>query len=60
MEKKILEIIVCPLCKGKLDYDRIANELICRFDKLAYPVVDGIPIMVVEKARDLQNNDRQE
>lgn len=49
--KRILEILVCPICKGKLHYDRDAEELYCRFDKLAYPIVNGIPIMLADKAR---------
>lgn len=53
MDKKLLDILVCPLCKGKLIYDRTANELICRFDKLAYLIKDEIPIMLVEDARQL-------
>ena len=56
MGKRILEILACPLCKGKLHYDRSAQELICRFDKLAYPIIDGIPIMIADKARNLLNN----
>lgn len=55
MEKRILEIIACPLCKGKLHYDRNAKELVCRFDKLAYPIREGVPVMLVGQARDLQN-----
>jgi len=51
-----LDILVCPLCKGKLAYETEAQELICRFDKLAYPIFQGIPMMVVESARKLENN----
>jgi uncharacterized protein len=54
MEKRITELLVCPLCKGELHYDREAEELICRFDKLAYPVCDGIPMMTIKQARDTQ------
>lgn len=53
MNNSLLEILVCPVCKGKLAYDKAANELICRFDKLAYPIRDGIPIMLIEEARSL-------
>lgn len=53
MDLKMLEILVCPICKGKLEHDRAANELICQADKLAFPVRDGIPVMLIEQARDL-------
>nr|WP_217423719.1 Trm112 family protein [Legionella micdadei] len=45
----MLEILVCPLCKGKLLLKE--NELICRFDRLAYPIRDGIPVMLEQEAR---------
>lgn len=53
MDSQLLEILVCPLCKGPLDFDKTAQELICRPDKLAYPIRDGIPIMWAEDARHL-------
>ncbi|EGW54511.1 Trm112 family protein [Candidatus Endoriftia persephonae] len=53
MDKKLLEILACPLCKGKLYYDKKAAELICRADRLAFPVRDGIPVMLQEEAREL-------
>lgn len=53
MDKKLLEILACPVCKGKLIFDQKKHELICRFDKVAYPVRDNIPIMLVEEARRL-------
>ncbi len=53
MDKKLLDILVCPVCKGKLVYDKKAQELICRVDRLAYPVRDGIPVMLEEEARQL-------
>lgn len=49
----LLEILVCPVCKGKLQYDKEKQELICRADRLAYPVRDGIPIMWADQAREL-------
>lgn len=55
--KAFLDIIACPLCKGKLYYDKNREELLCRFDRLAYPVVGGIPVMLVDKARDLQESE---
>ena len=51
---KILDILVCPICKGKLSYDKSAQELLCKFDKLAFPICDGVPIMIVEQARVMQ------
>jgi uncharacterized protein YbaR (Trm112 family) len=53
VDKYLLEILVCPLCKGPLHYDKKAAELICRADRLAYPVRDGIPVMLEEEAREL-------
>lgn len=53
MDKKLLEILVCPLCKGKLAYDKQAQELICNVDRLAYPIKDGIPVMLEDEARQL-------
>jgi uncharacterized protein YbaR (Trm112 family) len=50
---KLLEILVCPLSRGKLEYDKNAQELICRDSGLAYPIRDGIPIMLPEEARKL-------
>lgn len=49
MDKRLLEILVCPLCKGKLLLKD--KELICRFDRLAYPIRDGIPVMLEHEAR---------
>ncbi|MCS6786297.1 MAG: Trm112 family protein [Thiobacillaceae bacterium] len=53
MDPKLLEILVCPLCKGPLVYDKKAQELICKADRLAYPIRDGIPVMLEEEARRL-------
>lgn len=53
VDPKLLDILVCPLTKGLLEYDRERQELISRQAKLAYPVRDGIPIMLPEEARDL-------
>lgn len=53
MDKKLLEILVCPLCKGPLEYDRKAEELICKPDRLAFPIRDDIPVMLEEEARHL-------
>ncbi len=53
MDNKLLEILVCPVCKGKLIYDKEAQELICKADRLAYPIRDDIPVMLEEEARKL-------
>jgi len=53
IDPKLLEILVCPLTKGALEYDREKQELISKKAGLAYPVRDGIPIMLVDEARKL-------
>ena len=53
IDPKLLEILVCPLTKGRLDYDPEKQELVSRQAKLAYPIRDGIPIMLPEEARPL-------
>ncbi len=53
MESHLLDILVCPLCKGRLQYDRQAQELACQADKLAFPIRDGIPVMLESEARPL-------
>ena len=54
MDKTLLEILACPICKGKLQYEKDQQELICKFDKLAYPIRDGIPVMLEEQARKIK------
>ncbi|MBZ2206795.1 Trm112 family protein [Massilia soli] len=54
MDARLLDILVCPLCKGPLEYDKKAQELICHGDRLAFPVRDGIPIMWAEEARKVE------
>ena len=56
VDPKLLEILVCPLTKGILDYDRKAQELISRQARLAYPIRDGIPIMLPEEARRVEDD----
>ena len=53
VDKKLLAILVCPVCKGDLGYDREAEELICKADRLAFPIQDDIPIMLETEARQL-------
>lgn len=53
MDIRLLEVLVCPLCKGSLRHDRAASELVCRHDRLAFPIRDGIPVMLESDARRL-------
>lgn len=53
MDKKLLEILACPVCKGPLVYRAGTAELICKADRLAFPIRDGIPVMLVDEARTL-------
>jgi uncharacterized protein YbaR (Trm112 family) len=53
MDPKLLEILVCPVCKGPLIHRRDPHELICHADRLAFPVKDDIPVMLEEEARKL-------
>ncbi|MEN8108323.1 MAG: Trm112 family protein [Pseudomonadota bacterium] len=53
MDKKLLDILACPVCKGPLVYHEAEDELICKVDRLAYPVRDDIPVMLEEEARRL-------
>ena len=53
IDPKLLEILVCPLTKGRLEYDAERQELVSRQARLAYPIRDGIPIMLPEEARSL-------
>ena len=55
VDPRLLEILVCPMTKGPLRYDRAAQELISDRARLAYPIRDGIPIMLVEEARSLDD-----
>lgn len=51
MDARLLEILVCPICKGPLDFLKNRQELVCKADRLAFPVRDGIPVMLEEEAR---------
>lgn len=55
MDKKLLDILVCPLCKGELEYVKSQQELICHKCKLAYRIEDGIPVMLIDEARKFEN-----
>jgi len=58
MDKKLLEILACPICKGKLDYRKDKQELICHFDRLAYPIRDDIPVMLEDEARQMEADEK--
>ncbi|HBN13689.1 Trm112 family protein [Pseudohongiella sp. SYSU M77423] len=60
MDKKLLSILVCPVCKGPLDYKREQAELICYADALAYPIRDDIPVMLESEARTLTEQERED
>ncbi|MBI3561388.1 MAG: Trm112 family protein [Gammaproteobacteria bacterium] len=53
MDKKLLDILVCPICKGPLLLRKDPQELICKVDRLGYPIRDGFPVMLAEDARQL-------
>jgi uncharacterized protein len=53
MDARLLEILVCPICKGPLVYRKSRGELICRADRLAFPIRDDIPVMLEDEARKL-------
>ena len=53
MDKKLLDILACPICKGPLKFDKQKMELICKVDRLAYPIRDDIPVMLRDEARQL-------
>lgn len=57
LDHNLLEIIACPVCKGKLHYDKSNNELICNVDRLAYAITDGIPVLLEVKARQLTSEE---
>jgi uncharacterized protein YbaR (Trm112 family) len=54
VDKKLLAILVCPICKGELTYEKENEELVCRAEKLAFPIQDDIPIMLESEARRLE------
>ena len=57
MDPKLLDILVCPICKGPLLYDKARQELVFKPDRLAYAVKDGIPIMLEDEARKLADDE---
>ena len=57
MDKQLLDILVCPQCKGPLEFKSAQQELICHADMLAYPIHDDVPVMLVEEARELSDEE---
>jgi uncharacterized protein YbaR (Trm112 family) len=57
MDHRLLDILVCPICKGPLDYHKDRQELVCKADSLAFPIRDGIPVMLESEARQLEPAD---
>ncbi|BCL70338.1 conserved hypothetical protein [Vibrio nigripulchritudo MADA3029] len=53
MDHRLLEIVACPVCKGKLTYDKDRQELISKVARLAYPIKDGIPVLLASEARSI-------
>jgi len=60
MDARLLDILVCPICKGPLVYRRAERELICKADRLAYPIRDDIPVMLEDEARRLDASEEIE
>lgn len=57
MDKKLLDILACPICKSSLTYDKDKQELICKADRLAFPIRDDIPVMLEDEARELSGEE---
>jgi uncharacterized protein YbaR (Trm112 family) len=59
MDRRLLDVLACPICKGKLDYKKKQQELLCHYNKVAYPVRDGIPVLTENQARPLTEKEKQ-
>jgi len=59
-DTKLMEILACPVCKGKLDYNKEAKELICHFDRLAYRIEKDIPVLLEGEAREIKSSQSAE
>jgi len=57
IDKKLLDILACPICKSPLIYEKSKQELICRADRLAFPIRDDIPVMLEDEARELSSEE---
>ena len=60
MDSRLLDILACPICKGPLVYRKQEQELVCKADRLAYPIRDDIPVMLEEEARELDADEQVE
>jgi len=58
MDKQLAAMLVCPNCKGQLKLDKEAQELLCTFDGLAFPVRDGVPVMLEQEARKMSEEEK--
>lgn len=56
-DTKLMEILACPVCKGKLEYNKEQQQLICKFDRLAYPIEKGIPVLLENEAQQLSSEE---
>lgn len=59
MNARLLEIVACPMCQGRLEYDKNNERLICKFDQVAYPINQGIPVLLTEQAVPLTEQKEQ-
>mgnify|MGYP002336235437 FL=1 len=57
LDQKLLDVLCCPICKSPLVYKKAENELICRADRLAFPIREGIPVMLEEEARQIRGDE---
>jgi uncharacterized protein YbaR (Trm112 family) len=57
MDERLLDILACPICKGPLKFQRAADVLVCRAERLAFPIIEGVPMMLEEDARQLAHDD---
>lgn len=58
MDKQLLAMLVCPMCQGKLKLDNEAQEMLCTFDGLAFPIRDGVPVMLEGEARRMSEEEK--
>lgn len=56
LDKNLLDILACPICKGKIEYIKHTGELVCKNDRLAFPIRNDIPVMLEAEARDISND----
>ena len=60
LNSQLAEVLVCPICQGKLKIDKEAQELLCTFDGLAFPIRDGVPVMLEHEARKMSEEEKLE